>query len=364
MSDVLDKIRGSLIGGAAGDALGYAVEFNDEGTIFGRYGAGGIRSYSLEEGKARVSDDTQMTLFTAYAMICCAEERKEKGSAAAPRYYAAEAYLEWLMTQDSSYGTACGNYGNFEDPRETDGLIAVPLLRLPEIYAWRAPGNTCLSSLRTRRAQDHRIDSYIKDPVNPSKGCGGVMRAAPVGMIPWESIEEMDRESAEIAAITHGHSLGYLPAAVLTHVVHRLIFCPEQMTLRQIVEEARDTVTGIFAEDEHAGELARLINKAIALSESGGDDLDNIHALGEGWVGDQALAIALYCSLKYKEDFSEGLIASVNHMGDSDSTGAVTGNILGALVGYEALDQKWKDDLELREEILKTADRLYEAACL
>lgn len=59
-----------------------------------------------------------------------------------------------------------------------------------------------------------------------------------------------------------------------------------------------------------------------------------------------------------KNDFSKAIIASVNHNGDSDSTGAVTGNILGALLGYDAIDLKWKNDLELIDIILRISDDL------
>jgi len=75
-------------------------------------------------------------------------------------------------------------------------------------------------------------------------------------------------------------------------------------------------------------------------------------------VAEETLGIALYCSLKYQNDFSSGLIAAVNHKGDSDSTGAVTGNILGALTGYDAMDEKWKQHLEIRDVILEIADDL------
>lgn len=88
---------------------------------------------------------------------------------------------------------------------------------------------------------------------------------------------------------------------------------------------------------------------AIELSTNNESDIDNIHKLGEGWVAEETLAIAIYCSLKYKNDFSKGVIAAVNHNGDSDSTGAVTGNILGALLGFEAIESKWKNNLELSE---------------
>ena len=92
--------------------------------------------------------------------------------------------------------------------------------------------------------------------------------------------------------------------------------------------------------------------------ENDAGDLENIHALGEGWVAEETMAIAIYCALKYQHDFSKAIIVSVNHKGDSDSTGAVTGNILGALVGYEAIEDKWKKNLELHDVILEMADDL------
>ena len=97
---------------------------------------------------------------------------------------------------------------------------------------------------------------------------------------------------------------------------------------------------------------------AVSLSKNQETDLDNIHRLGEGWAAEETLAIAIYCSLRHSDDFSAGIIAAVNHKGDSDSTGAVTGNILGALLGYQAIEEKWKQNLELADVILEMADDL------
>ena len=70
------------------------------------------------------------------------------------------------------------------------------------------------------------------------------------------------------------------------------------------------------------------------------------------------MAIGLYCALKYLDNFEEAMIASVNHGGDSDSTGAITGNILGAAIGYDAIPQFYKDNVELLGVILHMADDL------
>ncbi len=114
----------------------------------------------------------------------------------------------------------------------------------------------------------------------------------------------------------------------------------------------------MFHGDKHLRTLENIIERVIELSENKEDDLDNIHKLGEGWVAEETLGISLYCALKYQNDFSAGVIASVNHNGDSDSTGAVTGNILGVWIGYEAIENKWKDNLELLDVILELADDL------
>ena len=118
----------------------------------------------------------------------------------------------------------------------------------------------------------------------------------------------------------------------------------------------------IFEEDPHLPKLVEVIDRAVELSENNLSDLDNIHQLGEGWVAEETLGISLYCALRHQDDFSAGIIAAVNHNGDSDSTGAVTGNILGALLGYAAIDEKWKKNLELADVILEMADDLYLAA--
>lgn len=184
------------------------------------------------------------------------------------------------------------------------------------------------------------------------------MRVAPLGTRPYKPIEKLDYEGAELAAITHSHSLGYMTAAVLVHIINRIIYPKGRQTLKAIVEEARDTVACMFGADEHTHDMVRIINQAMMLAEGCGSDIDNIHSIGEGWVAEETLGIAIYCCLKYEGSFSKGVAAAVNHCGDSDSTGAVAGNILGALCGYSAIEDKWKNGLELSEVILEIADDL------
>lgn len=346
---VQDRIRGCLIGGAAGDALGYPVEFFSEQTLRERCGDGGIRQYLPDpvSGTARISDDTQMTLFTANGLLVGDTRMALRGIGAQPHDYVSRAYQDWLITQRTS-----------APARDTHASICW-LMDIPALYRCRAPGSTCLSALTQQQGQPP-LESYISHPQNHSKGCGGVMRVAPLGVSRYTAvpIEALDREGAELAAITHGHSLGYMPAAVLTHILHRIVYPERTQTLLQIVCEARDTVRALFAGDKHLDELTARIDLAIRLADNDEPDLANIHRLGEGWVAEETLAVAIYCALRHADDFSAGIIAAVNHCGDSDSTGAVTGNILGALLGYDAIDKAWTRDLELRDVILELADNL------
>ena len=354
----LDKIRGSLIGGAVGDALGYPVEFiNSYMGIQKRYGENGITRLDTTQwwlpdeensSKAWISDDTQMTLFTACGLL------NAKAQGTAPRYAICEAYLEWYYTQ---IGKRSG--------RHKDCWIG----DVPELNNRRAPGQTCITAL-----QDILRG---KDPYNNSKGCGGIMRTAPVALYgavwrdtpegePLEgrisSIKDVDMLSADAAEITHQHTLGWLSSALEAHVIYRILQkdSPTEDDFKAYLSEGYDTLLSLYPnEGASISQLRALTDKALGLVDSPASDVDNIEAIGEGWVAEETLAIAVYCAVKYFDNFEKAIIASVNHKGDSDSTGAVTGNILGAVVGYDAIPEFFKTDLELHDVILHVADDLW-----
>lgn len=347
MNTLQDRIRGSLIGGAIGDALGYPVEFiYSIEEIQKRYGERGItrldtRQHWLDEteqvGKAVVSDDTQMTLFTANGIL----NAKQKGM---PGIIGITyAYLEWYLTQ---IGVKSSKYH--------DCWIS----NVQELNHRRAPGKTCMSALD---------DIYRgKDPMNNSKGCGGVMRIAPIPLYAVAGnridIINADRLAADAAEITHQHPLGYISAALMSHVIYRLALDnePTREGMKRYIMEGVDMIRNQYkAYHNDVERMAELAERAIYLLNNGKTDLENIGHLGEGWTGEEALAIALFCAMKHFDCFEDAMIAAVNHGGDSDSTGAVTGNILGAAVGYEAIPQYYKDDLEMHDLILHMADDLY-----
>ena len=341
-----DRIRGSLIGGAIGDALGYPVEFMGVGRIQAEYGQRGITRLNTQQfwvgddkqsGKAVVSDDTQMTLFTAVGLLNAKRLDVEM------KYGICRAYIEWYLTQT-------GKKSNKYNDCWISGV--------PELNARRAPGNTCMSAL-------HAIYNG-GEPNNYSKGCGGVMRVAPIPLYAAVDsrmeILDADRLAGDAAEITHQHPLGFISAALMSHVIYRLALDPEPTQegmkgyIREGIAEIRELYKAYPSDVEEMAELAEL---AIFLLDNGKSDLENIGCLGEGWTGDEALAIALYCALKHFDSFEDAMIAAVNHRGDSDSTGAVTGNILGAALGYDEIPGFFKDDLEMHDLILHMADDLY-----
>ena len=339
----INKFRGCLIGGAIGDALGYAVEFKEDCDIFAKYGENGITEYDLVNNTALISDDTQMTLYTANGLLLGTTRGMMRGIMGTYPSYIALCYKDWLKTQTAE---------EFEfEPPECSWLNNVP-----EMNHRRAPGRTCIFYLK------HNNLGTTTEPKNDSKGCGGVMRVAPIGLYFDDSrkysLDEIDRIGAEAAALTHGHELGYIPAAMLVHIIYLLSH--KEFTVLDAVRDAKCAMPRLFPNTVHLSELTSLTDKAIQLAaDKSIDDLDAIRVLGQGWVAEETLAIAIYCSVKYSNDFEKAIITAVNHSGDSDSTGAVTGNILGAYLGINAIPEKFLKNLELKDTILEVADDLF-----
>ena len=256
--DAVGRLRGCLLAGAAGDALGANLEFDDLAAIRRRFGPAGLTAadgYPSGQWPAgAVTDDTQMTLFTGEGLLRALVRGREKGIVHPPTMLW-HAYLRWLHTQGVAWEAMAAT------PVGRDGW----LLAEPRLYA----------------------------PLNGSKGCGGVMRAAP----------------AAVAGLLRGQALP-------------------------------DAATAARAElGTHAGheEVAAAVDAAARVAATGWPlSPETIEGLGGGWVAEEALAIALACALA-APDLHAGLLAAVNHGGDSDSTAAIAGNLLGAAMGAAAV---------------------------
>jgi len=310
----LAQYEGCLLGLAAGDALGAPVEFLQGEQILADYGPEGI--VGLEPWRdlraGSFTDDTQMSLATARGCID-AYLALRHGEPWRPTQAVYRRYLAWLRTQDNPFMN-------------------------------RAPGATCLWSLRTGRM------GTIKAPLNRRKGCGGVMRVAPAGLAfpPGQAFQY----GVEFAAITHGHASGYLPAGVLADVVAGLLE-------GQPLDACLDAATMRLAEWRGHEETLTLLEKARMLAVGGEHPVAAVEQLGEGWVAEEALAIAVFCAVRFAHDWEGGVLAAVNHSGDSDSTGCIAGALLGTALGVEAIPPTWLAQLESSSGIRALADDLY-----
>jgi ADP-ribosylglycohydrolase len=219
-------------------------------------------------------------------------------------------------------------------------------LALRELHTRRAPGNTCLSALRSLDPSEGELAS------NESKGCGGVMRVAPIALIQDADSEPAFALACEAAAITHGHPTGRLAAGAF---VWLLTSVRDGMSLEDAVQGA---IRRVEREEDYA-ETVNALRAALALHRRGlRASPEMVESLGGGWIAEEALAIAVYAALAAKGDFERGVCIAVNHSGDSDSTGSMTGQILGLMLGEGAIPSRWLAQLELRDVIASVADDL------
>lgn len=326
------RFRGCLLGGAVGDALGAPVEFLSHAEIVRRFGPAGIRDYVPAYGRlGAMTDDTQMTLFTAEGLIRASSAgRHSKNPDVAGCVH--HAYLRWLMTQGERLPKVPA-----AERVSRDGW----LIKLPELQSRRAPGMTCLSALSAGE----------RPAKNQSKGCGGVMRIAPAGLWTMRLERSMTFHlGSECAELTHGHPSGFLSAAFLAVMI-------AEIAGGEPLESSLDTAERLLSKARGHEETLRSVQSARRKAAGGASSALELESLGGGWVGEEALAIAIFCSL-VAESFEDAIALAVNHGGDSDSTGAITGNILGALGGEEAIPDRWLENLELKEEIAQLADDL------
>jgi ADP-ribosylglycohydrolase len=269
-----------------------------------------------------------MTLFTAEGLLR-AKVRAEYKGICSVEGVVHFAYLRWLRTQGEA---------SARTPDPLDGW----LFGVRALHDRRAPGTTCLSALAAEEP------GSCEQPRNNSKGCGGVMRMAPAGLIQGEDSFQL---GCDLAALTHGHPSGYLAAGAFAAIVRRLI---EGDTLLNAVENAVERLRACPSHEECTSALGRAVEEWRA----GEPSAERVAGLGQGWVAEEALAIGVYCALAAESDFERGVRLAVNHGGDSDSTGAIAGSLLGTLLGVQAIPDRWLSQLELRREIERLADDL------
>jgi ADP-ribosylglycohydrolase len=334
--EVRDRIEAMLLGGAIGDALGAGLEFLGAHEVQRLVGPAGPTTFLPAYGRSgAITDDTQMTLFTAEGLIRARVRAELKGICNLPsvvRY----AYVRLLSTQgiephpsDQGCGSAWRNGW---------------LLAQPELHARRAPGRTCIAGLL-----DGRIGT-LAEPLNTSKGCGTVMRVAPVAVLHLAGVDAF-AVGCETAALTHGHATAILAAGALALTLGYVL---EGASLHTALDLSRARLRGERGHEE----TERALAAAVALAASPTPpSMHAVASLGPGWVAEEALSVAVYCALVAPDPLA-GLRLAVTHGGDSDSTGAIAGHLLGALHGSARLPADLVRDVEARDVIRQVAHDL------
>ncbi len=322
--DAVARRLATLLGGALGDGFGYAVEFESLANIYKLHGPNGLREPYFHQGELVVSDDTQMGLFTLEGLTRAMLESDPSDQTLVDQIR--WSYLDWLATQDA---------------RAPGSNHSSRLLKHAAMHAQRAPGKTCLSAL------NQGAGGTPEQPINNSKGCGGVMRSGVVGLMPQMSPARAFRVATRIAALTHGHPSGYLSAGVMAAAIRGLL---EDMPLYAALVQAGDLARASPGHEE----VLRLLHSAhdLAVRPFTGTLPE---ALGQGWVGEQALAIAVYAT-SCSQSFSEVLAIAANHSGDSDSTASLAGQLFGAQHGLESLPNDWIRRLDVLDASLDLVD--------
>lgn len=317
------RILGCLLAGAAGDALGAAVEFSSWDEIRDRFGPKGIRRFAEAYGRlGAITDDTQMTLFTAEGLIRACVRSEARGICHPPSVIH-HSLLRWLVTQGREPAIKTGR----------DGW----LLQEQRLWSERAPGRTCLSALA---ASKHFGDI----PTNNSKGCGGVMRVAPCAFF-----TQAFENASESCRYTHAHPTGHLAAGLFADILQR-IWQGETRLMDACVASLEE-----YGGQSGMEETRRIIEYVLRQHSLGIKPTpERIEMLGGGWVAEEAPAIGLWCALA-AESLEDGIVMAVNHSGDSDSTGSIAGNLLGLIYGPQAIPAEWLQDLELRDVITQVA---------
>jgi ADP-ribosylglycohydrolase len=328
------RVRGCLLGGAIGDALGAPIEFLSIEGILAQVGEHGVREYlpvsfGDVSGHGLVTDDTQMTLFVTEGIIR-ARVREDRGLGFTTAV-TDHALRRWLDTQEHPAPTG-----------RRDGWLQGERW----LYSRRAPGTTCLTALR-----DADPDRFGAAAVNDSKGCGGVMRSAPFGLLRGFSSSAVYEFAVLSAGYTHGHPTGQHAGGALAHLVHRLVDGDG-------LDAALASTRRHLASQPAAHGVAVALDAAVHLARGRPGDRQALATLGQGWVAEEAFAIAVYAALSHPGagEVLDALSLAVTHSGDSDSTGSITGNIVGALHGVESLPAVLLFEVEGRGTMLQLAD--------
>lgn len=327
--DFRSRVRGSLLGGALGDALGAPVAPLALDAIREEHGARGLTEPVPAFGRrGAVTAGTQLTLFTVDGLIR-AQVRRDTGAWHPPTDLH-RAYRRWAATQ-RDWGP--------DERRKEDGWLA----REEWLYARRTPARACLLGF------GDDIMGTLEAPKNPAaRGAEAAVRSGPFGLlVGWEP-QLVVQLAVECAVQTHGHPSAYLAAGAHAVIVHAL-------ARGDSVDAGVQRALALLGARPGHQVVTDALQRALGAVRQGMPNADRVEELAAGGTAEGLLASAVYCVL-VGEDVRHGMCLAVNHGGDSAACGALAGALLGALHGETALPPGWLAELEGRATILELAD--------
>jgi len=227
----------------------------------------------------------------------------------------------------------------------TVGNRFVEWLHSPENY--RAPGNTCKIGARRFESGIHWRESGVAS----SKGCGSAMRVATIGYMYQHDEAKLKEVAHASGIITHGHPAAIAASIAAAYLVKLAL---DGVSPNKYMKLVLDFTDGISDEFDHA--ILR-VGHVLGL----GSQEQALKHIGEGWVGEEAVALALYCILKYPDDYVACMRRGANTDGDSDSIACIAGGIMGARLGLDAIPTDWHERCEKRDYLIDLANRMAEA---
>ena len=335
MARNLESIRGCLFGLAVGDAMGYSVDKLTWEEICTNYGPNGLLGYDLANGTADGTSYTQLAAFLCNGMLLA----MSRGNGNYQRFIALSAQ-EWAKSQQFLTIT-----------EKTSCWVAqIPAMRRRHCMDTRMLDALTRETLGT-----------VEKPMMVSNTPGALTMGVAVGLgFDPEKMEvaQLGTLGAAATALTHGDPEAMLCGAFLAYTIAAIMQEPDR-PLPEHFRMAMDTVTGQFPDFMPQARIIRAkVDQALSLTTN--HEISPLAAMSilECTTASSCLAGAVFAATVHCHNFDEAMIASVNHSGRSAAVGAVTGAILGAKLGYEALPTFYLESLETAEVLDTLANDL------
>ena len=317
-------VRGCLLGLAVGDAMGHPIEKKTWDEITESYGPNGLLGYDLMDGTADVTSYTQFAAYACNGLLLGACRGHYD------RYirYVALSLREWAKFQQF-WG---GNEKTF-----------CWISHIPQLRRRLCMDTRITDALRKENLGTLETPGFVPDgPAFMTVAVAAALMYDPAKQTPYQ----MRRLAAESVALVSGDRMTILAGAYLATALVSILQNP-QMPLYEHFTNACEDMQEQFCDDyPEVTELNILLTRTMELTRD--SEVSPLAAMTmlDCRTGANCLAGAVYASLIHPANFDEGMIAAVNHSGNSAATGALTGAILGAKLGAEELPEFYLESLE------------------